>query len=117
MYLVKDPRLVIVDSVVLDGVPRQVPVESIDDLDLVEGDDHASTRPTRDVLDQIGLDIRLHIVNLGDEAIHEVEAWIRGPWQDGATPEVNTDVTLVNTVHTGGNEQNEHPNDAQTQLC
>ena len=99
MYLVKDPCLVVVDSVVLDGVPGQVLVESVDHLDLVEGDDHSTTRTTRDILDKICLDVGLHIVDLCHEAIHEVEPWIGGPWQDGTTSEVDTYVAFLHTMY------------------
>ena len=52
--------------------------EQIDDLDLIEIDDHAAACAARYVLDLVGLHCRLHRLEYGEEWHHEMIARLSG---------------------------------------
>lgn len=92
--LVVDPRLVIVDCVVLDSVPGQGLVQSIDHFDLFEVDDHATLSAARHIADSICLHCHLDSVVASDSRQLGMPSRFDYAIKQGTATEVNSDVSL-----------------------
>eukprot|EP00350_Pseudokeronopsis_sp_OXSARD2_P005258 CAMPEP_0170544962 /NCGR_PEP_ID=MMETSP0211-20121228/3527_1 /TAXON_ID=311385 /ORGANISM="Pseudokeronopsis sp., Strain OXSARD2" /LENGTH=229 /DNA_ID=CAMNT_0010848741 /DNA_START=239 /DNA_END=925 /DNA_ORIENTATION=- len=93
---VEDPRLVIMDRVVLNRIMHQVLPQPVHYLDVVEVDDHTPTGPTRDVSHLVCLHRHLNILKGRQQGDFEVVAWLRGRSKQGASSKVDSHMTLLN---------------------
>mmetsp|Transcript_30293 Transcript_30293/g.34534 ORF Transcript_30293/g.34534 Transcript_30293/m.34534 type:complete len:255 (+) Transcript_30293:439-1203(+) len=96
--LVVDPRLVVVNGIILyDGV-RGVGTQLVHHLDIIESNDRPTTSPTRDIRYLVGLDRHLDCVVLCDEGHLEMIAGPRDAIQQRASTVIDPDVSLRDFV-------------------
>ena len=96
--LVVDPRLVIVDCVVLDGLPGELLPETVHHLDLLEMDDDTALCTARHIRDCICLHSDLDRVKSRHHGQLRVPAWLRDIWLECASLKVDGDVTFRHLV-------------------
>jgi len=96
--LVVDPRLIVVDRVVLDCGPGHVWLQSVDHLDFLEVDDDTALGAAGNAADSVSLNGDLDSVKIGDEGHFGVPAGLSGALKQGAAPEVHADVAFRDLV-------------------
>ena len=62
LNLVEDPSLVVVHSVVLDGLMDKTLLQSVDNFNVIESDDNSAAGPARDVGHLVCLNRDLHVL-------------------------------------------------------
>lgn len=100
MYLVKNPRFIIVDSIVLNCFPRVRWVKSVDDFYLVEFDEDASFCAAWNIVDFVSLYSYLDFFVLCYQRQLEVPAGVGYTTDDSASSVVDADVAFIYLVQT-----------------
>lgn len=100
LNLVKNPRFVVVDSVVLDSFLGKVLFESVHHFYLLEHYVDSARGTAGNVVNFVCLHSYLNVFDGGDERKHEVPTWLLVAVQYGATPEVDSNVAFLNSVDT-----------------
>lgn len=98
--LIKNPRFVVVDGVVLDSFLGKLLFESVHHFDLLEHYVDSARGTARNVIYFVCLHGYLNVFDGGDERKHEVPTRLLVAVQYGATPEVDSNVAFLDSVHT-----------------
>lgn len=98
LYLVVDPRVVVINSIVADCVQSKVLVKPVDNLNLLELDDYASCSTAGHIIHLISLHSDLDFVVTCYVGQHHVPAWLTDAAENGTTTIVHSDVALVDLV-------------------
>lgn len=112
--LVVDPGFVVVDGVVLDRVPGQIFIETVDDFNLFEVDDDTALCAAGNVAHCVSLHRNLHCVVRGYHGELGVPAWIDSSLKEGTSTEVDTHVAfgdLMDTIENYCADEEHHPYD------
>mmetsp|Transcript_8896 Transcript_8896/g.20960 ORF Transcript_8896/g.20960 Transcript_8896/m.20960 type:complete len:331 (+) Transcript_8896:65-1057(+) len=96
--LVIDPRLVVVDRVVLDRLVHVLALQSVDHLDLVEGDHGAARGAAWDLGHLVRLQSDLYRLVPREQRPHMMEARVRHAVEQGPAPPVDADVPFRHAV-------------------
>ena len=99
LNLVKNPRFVVVDSVVLDRFLGKLLFESVYHFDLHEHHVDSARSTARNVVYFVCLNSYLNVFDSGDERKHEVPTRLLVAVQYGATSEVDSNVAFLNSMH------------------
>jgi hypothetical protein len=103
MNLVIDPCLIIVYGVVLDGLVRQIFVQSIHHLYLVKVDEHSPGGTTWHIVYFISLHGDLHLFKGRDNGYFQVPPGCGSAVKQSTTSEIDGDMALVYLVQARGN--------------
>ena len=96
--LVIDPRLVVVSRVVLHGLPSQLFLQPVYNLDLLEVDSNSTLCTARHISHGICLHRYLHSVVASDHGKLGMPAGLHGALKQGASTEINPDVAFGDLV-------------------
>ena len=98
LNLVEDPSLVIVHSIVLDGLMDEGLLQAVDDLNVIEVDNHTPAGAARDVRHFVCLDCYLHVLEGCHQRELHVIARFRYRVQQGTPAEVDAYMAFLDYV-------------------
>lgn len=115
MNFVEDPDLVIINSVVFDGLLSKIFAKAIHDFDFLKVDTHTAGGTTWDIVNLIGLEGDLDSSKAVEDRHHGVPAWLCDAVHYGTTPEVDSDVALRDLMNSAHNHDGHENKPAQYQ--
>ena len=77
----------------------QILFESVDDFDLFEHHVYSAWSAAWNIVYFVGLNCYLNVFDCGNERDHKVPAWLLISVYDSAASEVNSNVSLLDSVH------------------